>query len=286
MHLFVFLTGFLAKHNPKRLITRLIIPYFVFQFLYTLFHIYIVGNSLVQVRFTTPFWHLWFLMATIAWMLILPILDSLTDTLFKSWIVVGASFLLGLLAGFETTMGYYMSLQRIFYFLPFFVLGFVLKKHFDPEELIEFVKIPKVRIIFVSLCSLILILVFALTDHIYVRWLWAAFSYQSLAHEGYGLHVRLIIYICAVIISIAVISLIPNVKMFFSYIGEHSIRVFLLHGFIMAFMEIFRFDYAYYGLQMLFMTVFVTALTVFILPTRLFSLSFWIWLLVKRRSER
>ena len=275
MPMFVFCSGYFAKFNPMKILTRLAVPYLIFQLVYTLFGMIILGNTGLVIQFTTPFWILWFLFALIVWMLLLPIIDALTDTKLRAAAVVAASFVLGILAGFEDTMGYYMSLQRIFYFLPFFVSGYCVKKWVDPDVFVQFFRMRRTRIVFGVLTAGIAAFVFLFNDMIYVRWLWAAFSYERLAHTGYTFVIRILLYLAAIIISAAVISFIPLGKLFFSYVGERTLQVFLLHGFVVFIFDMLRIDYFFSGFVILGIVLLTTLFIVFAFSSRLFSVSFW-----------
>lgn len=275
MPLFVFCAGYFAKYSPTKILTRLVVPYLFFQLVYTVFGMIIMGNEGLTIQFTTPFWILWFLFALIVWMMALPIVDALTETKTNAIIMVAISFVLGILAGFEDTMGYYMSLQRIFYFLPFFVTGYCLKKWVSAEALLGFVGKIYTRIILGALTAGIGVAVFLFNDFIYVRWLWAAFSYDRLAHTGYNFVMRIVLYLAAIVVSICIISFMPRGKLFFSYIGERTLQVFLLHGFVIFFLQLINIDYLFNGFVMLVTLLTVALLTIFVFSSRLCSVSFW-----------
>ena len=282
MPLFVFCTGYFSKYNPKKILAKLVVPFLAFQFLYSVFGIFILGNYGIAIQFTTPFWMLWFLFSLIIWMLFLPIIDRFTNNKRQALITVSVSFVLGILAGFDDTMGYYMSLQRTFYFLPFFVSGFCMRKWVSAEVLLKVLGKWYVRAVFGILAVGILAFVFLFNDFIYIRWLWAAFSYERLAHAGYTFVVRIVLYLVAVVISAGVMCFTPREKLVVSYIGERTLQVFLLHGFIVLFLELIGIDFFFDGFAMLGFVLMVSLLIIFVLSSRLFSLSYWHWLFVKK----
>jgi len=240
MPLFIFCSGYFAKHNPKKILTGIAVPYVLFQLIYILFGRHVLGRGYLIIQFTTPYWILWYLLAMFAWMLVLPVIDYFTDTKRGMIITVCASVLLGLAAGFDSTMGYFMSLSRIFYFFPFFVAGYCVKKAVPPQEFTRFVSKWYVRCVTGVFSTGILVWLFFNNDRIDVRWLWAAFSYASLEHTGYNAGVRLALYLCAVVISLFCLSMIPRGKMFFSYIGTRTLTVFLMHGLVVRLMRAYN----------------------------------------------
>lgn len=58
MPAFIFKSGYFARFNKKKIITGLVYPYFLFQFLYILFDALVLTKdfSAVQFQFTTPYW--------------------------------------------------------------------------------------------------------------------------------------------------------------------------------------------------------------------------------------
>jgi fucose 4-O-acetylase-like acetyltransferase len=120
MPAFVFLTGYYARFEPKKIVLKLIVPYIIFQ----VWYVYFSGNRL---QFTPPYWILWYLFAVIIWKLLLPLCEK------KLKLSLIIAVIIALLAGFDDTIGYYLSLSRIIVFFPFFLLGNLLSK--EPDKL-------------------------------------------------------------------------------------------------------------------------------------------------------
>lgn len=77
MPAFLFITGFFAYFNRKKIILTLIYPYIVFQILYQLFDTFVLSNSpQFSVTFGQPYWLLWYLLVTIFCYLLLPLLNE------------------------------------------------------------------------------------------------------------------------------------------------------------------------------------------------------------------
>ena len=271
MPLFIFVSGYFAKYSPKKLLFGLIPLYFFFQLLYIVFARYALGHTWLIIQFTTPHWIMWYLFALIAWISLVPMLEMFEDK--KALIVILFAFALGILAGFEVTLGYYMSLARIFYFLPFFVFGFYSRRLHDFPSMISG---WHVRVIFGVLTAGVAFLVVRFHSIIDVRWLWAAFSYESLAATGYSYVIRLIKYACAVIVSVFTLSMVPKNKWFFSYIGKNTLSVFLIHGFVVMLMR--EMDIFYFipgGYIALGFIVAISVMIVLVLSSGLFSPDMW-----------
>ena len=123
MPAFLFLNGRLAKFDNKKVFKHLIIPYFVFQTLYLSFDAAVMKDGAeVTLQYTTPYWILWYLMVIIIYYILIPMLPPKGSR--GVYTVLPCSFLLALLAGYDKTLGYYLSLSRASVFAPFFLFGY------------------------------------------------------------------------------------------------------------------------------------------------------------------
>ena len=122
MPLFAFVSGVFARYSPEKIRNHLIYPYVVFQILYLLFANNVLEKE-TEVQFTTPYWLLWYLFASIAWNLLLPLVQGGGFTWRKKAVVLAAAFLAGILIGFDDKAGYYLSFSRIVEFFPYFLMG-------------------------------------------------------------------------------------------------------------------------------------------------------------------
>lgn len=66
---------------------------------------------------STPYWILWFLFALIFW-------ETISSYLNNTYKTIILTIALSLLAGMNNNVGYYLSISRIIYFLPFFIMGY------------------------------------------------------------------------------------------------------------------------------------------------------------------
>ena len=126
MPLFAFISGVFARFSPEKIRNHLIYPYVVFQILYLLF-----ANSVLEkeaeVQFTTPYWLLWYLFASIAWNLLLPLVQGSGFTWKKKAAVLSAAFLAGILIGFDNKAGVLSFLfPGSWSFFPIFCWGYII----------------------------------------------------------------------------------------------------------------------------------------------------------------
>jgi len=232
MPLFAFCSGYMASYNPKKILTRLIGSYVIFQFLYVLFDRMVLEREGSLLLFTTPYWIMWYLLAMILWMLHLPLLDAVTNTKGRMALVICLTFALGIAAGFDNTLGYYMSLSRVIYFFPFFTLGFCAKKAMTGQT---FQTVSRKWYVAGASAALTILIVFCLYEYreiIDVRWFWGVVSYERLAHTGYTYITRILLYLSAIVVSLFLMAIVPRRKTSFSSIGQRTMPSFLLHGFV------------------------------------------------------
>jgi fucose 4-O-acetylase-like acetyltransferase len=122
---FVAVSGYFARATPpgvpqlKRLFTDLVVPYVVFETIWSGIHWAISGK--LKLDYTTAWWTLWFLLALCIWRVVLPYLVILRYPL-------AISIVLAIGAGYLADMDDTFSLSRAVALLPFFVLGWKIRQ--------------------------------------------------------------------------------------------------------------------------------------------------------------
>lgn len=272
MPLFVFCSGYFSKYQPRK-IGKLIGIYVVFQFVYVLFDRLVLGHEGPLLSFTSPYWIMWYLLALILWTLHLPLLDAVTGTPGRTVFVVIAAVGLGVVSGFDTSIELYLTLARLLYFLPFFVMGFCVKKAVSAEGFRVAITKWYVRAVTGALTGFIFVWVYLRHEGVDFRWFLGRFSYEQIAYSGYTPLMRLGLYGAAIVVSLFLISITPRRKMFFSYIGQRTLPIFLLHGFVILLLRKYSvFSHIPDGLATTGFLVGVSALIVAVfsaVPTRL-----------------
>lgn len=121
MPAFLFLSGYFARFDRRKIVFGLFLPYVVFQTGYILFDRLTLGEN-TPLQFTTPYWILWYLMADILYHLLIPMYDT-TDRK-RQCLGLAVTFALSLMTGYDSTVGYRLTLSRFLVFQPWFLLGF------------------------------------------------------------------------------------------------------------------------------------------------------------------
>lgn len=223
MPAFLFLTGFFARFKPRKIFFNLICPYILFQTLYRAFDAFIIhGKDSFTLNFTTPYWILWYLLTVICYYLLIPLID--TENVRSRKIILGLAIAISLLAGYDSSIGYYGSLSRSFTFLPFFLAGFYLSKTKKmPQK--NRLTLPLSGLL-ALLCSFYIMNNSGITKQV----LYGSYSYEK---AGYNPLIKAIILVCGFAWIIFLLSAIPEKKIpFVSLLGQNTLSIFLLHGFV------------------------------------------------------
>lgn len=230
MPAFIFLAGFYAKGSGNlkyilKLAKKLLIPYLIFQLLYTVYYFYI-GKDGWQSGVFYPHWSLWFLCSLFSWHIMLAFYKKLPALFSVSMAVV-----IGVFVGYFDGIGHTLSLSRTFALFPFFLLGFWLT-----EKHVMWLKQKSVKA-----ASLIVLLVVGVA--IYYApdfnsgWLLASKSYGELGMPEYGGLARFFVYGTSALMAMSVLAWIPQRKGKLTQYGTRTLYVYLLHGFLI---QLFR----------------------------------------------
>lgn len=226
MPCFLFLSGYFARFNAKKVAKHLLLPYAVFQVLYTLFNCYVLNPGTVfELQFTYPYWIMWYLLALFFCYMLIPLLETQ-----KRWVAAGILVVLtalALLAGTDRLMGFTMTLSRTAVFLPCFFLGHYAGTVFAPG----FVgRLRRFRVLLVlSMVGVVVYAVYAVQAPLPIKLLYGSYSY---AKAGATPWMRLLTLAGAMAWMLLLICLMPNRKIpVISMIGQRTLPIFLLHGF-------------------------------------------------------
>jgi len=225
--LLVFCSGYFASFNSKKILSKNLYPYIIFQTIYLIFMIFVMKENR-PLQYTNPYWILWYLFALAIWKMLVPFIESPTlKGRIRNFCIL---LVLALLAGFDSVTGYYLSLSRIIVFFPFFALAYYIKQQFDFEEFLLFFKQKKIKIISLCVFTLFLALavIFANPENFDISWLYGALPYKK---WNYSIWFRSWFMMSAFAAIPLLCSFVPNKKCFLTHIGQRSLFVYLIHGF-------------------------------------------------------
>lgn len=229
MPAFIFLAGFFAKGSGNiqymmKLTKRLIVPYIIFQIIYTGYYFLIGKSNWLTDHIFYPHWSLWFLFSLFCWHILLIGYKKLHPAL-----GISLAILIGVVIGYFDQVGHTFSLSRTFVFFPYFLIGYwASMKHID-----------WLKNKFVKAASIIMMITAAIIIYhspgIDTDWLLASKSYSTLGMETFGSITRLTVYITSILMAMSILSWVPKKRYSFTTLGERTMYVYLLHGFFVQF---------------------------------------------------
>jgi len=232
MPAFILISGYFAKglfekEYIQKLVKKLLLPYAIFQIIYSIIYYYQMDEATFVIDLFTPQWTLWYLLSLFSMYVLLPLFTKMK----KSWSLFIA-VAISLIVGYVDVIGEFLSLSRTLFFFPYFLLGYYLKKE-------HFIKISSRRNIFPAL--LIMIGTFAYFyfnrsfDHL---WLFGSDPYANMdAVLSLDFLQRLSVYFVGLLMVFSLLALIPKKQYWFTNMGKYTLYVYLLHGFAI---KIFR----------------------------------------------
>ncbi|MFZ3580124.1 acyltransferase family protein [Virgibacillus sp. DJP39] len=228
MPAFIFLAGFFAKGLGNRkyimnLAKKVLVPYFIFQVLYSGYYFYL-GHNDWQTGIFYPHWSLWFLFSLFSWHLLLYFFKKM-----PMYLSVTVSLIVGLLVGYFGEIGHTFSLSRTFVFFPFFLLGYWLTK----DQMMS-MKRKSMRIGSLVVMAFVAVAIY-IAPTINSGWLLASKSYIDLGMPEYGIVARLLVYVTASAMALSILLWIPSRENVFTKFGTQTLYVYLLHGFFVQF---------------------------------------------------
>ncbi|WP_436760333.1 acyltransferase family protein [Streptosporangium sp. V21-05] len=226
MPAFVLISGYLGRNfwnsNAKinKLVDTLLIPYVVVEIGYALLR-YGLGQKWT-LTIIDPAWLNWYLLALVLWRISTPIWTRMRQPLLVAVVIYMA-------AGFSEISGDF-SIDRFFGLLPFYVLGLLLKpEHFDLLKPL-WVKITSAVVLVGAAGVAVVIAPRVPLDPIYFR-----YSFKAMDMSWWlGFGVRGAVLVAALVMTVAVLALVPRGETWFSDLGTRTLYAYLLHGVVVV----------------------------------------------------
>ncbi|MFE7758903.1 acyltransferase family protein [Streptomyces sp. NPDC057418] len=227
MPAFILISGYFSRSfdmspaKVKRLVTGVAVPYVLFETAYSLFKRYASGVDDVPVTLLDPLFLTWFLIALFIWRVTTPLWRSLRHPL-------AVALTIAVLASVTPGIGDDLDLQRVLQFLPFFVLGLVLK----PEHF-RMVRRREVRLLSLPLFAGSLLFAYWAAPRMQLGWFYRSSSAQELGAPWWsGAVMSLAMFGCALVLTVGFLAWVPRRHLWFTVLGAGTICGYLLHGFL------------------------------------------------------
>lgn len=271
MPAFIFISGMFSKRTIQNRRWSKAVPYiFLYLGMMTLtFAVSVLLNGIEKssVNYFGTNGIAWFSLAMFWWYTV----TILVDRVHPAYVLSMAVFL-ALISGYYPKVNNFLIMQRSINFYPFFYLGYII----DPIKLQKFLQQWKVRIVSVVLLAGSIFVSFRYYEKIkYWRLLFRGLrSYDNIKKGlpyAWGWSWRLSAYVISLLLTFAIISLMPDIQCFLSKLGKKTLPVYAFHNvFITLMLRIGPFknwvSHGHLGLHcILFMCliVFVTSLPPF-----------------------
>jgi len=236
MPAFAIISGYFSKADTPtkrqmaRVITDIIVPYLIFEGLWSLTKWLVEGRA--DPNLTQPSWTLWFLLALGIFRLVLPYLALLRWPLV--W-TLAISIGVGYLGNVDSTF----SLSRTLGLMFFFTLGWWLREH----DVVRRLRLIERRPWWSRVAAVAVLAAWAfvcwrwlpLWDAVELRyWFFYDDSYADLtADQWWAGGVRLAQIVLAVLLSASFFALLPRRSQWWTTLGQYTMYVYLLHSFVL-----------------------------------------------------
>lgn len=230
MPLFIFISGLNAKSNHtynKKLFNKVInlfVLYLLIAIVRTVYYSYLYGRP-ETLNLFGPGNFTWYLFSLSIWYLLTPLFLKVDKKK-----MIGLSFIIALIIGFDKNIGDPLVLSRTLSFLPFYLIGLYL-----PYEKFEKLSKPSssTKLLFIALAILITVLIYmestSFTDIRLSLSLRRSYYIRSL--PIFGLLLRIASYLLGFIMGYAAILLIPKTKKIYTALGKNTMNSYLFNDF-------------------------------------------------------
>ncbi|MEV1005883.1 acyltransferase family protein [Streptomyces sp. NPDC049881] len=228
MPAFIIISGYLSRNfdgradRVQRLVTGVVVPYVIFQIAYTLYIRRVGGNDNTYLAMFEPRWLMWFLLALLIWRLTIPLWKAVR------W-PVPLALCVAAVACMQPSLSDDLQIQRVLQFMPFFVLGLVLKpEHFRlaRHRIARLAALPVLAVTAVAAY-------WAVPRGMRYTWFYHRESAQELGQPWWmGIVATGLIFLVSVILTVCFFALVPGKHRWFTKLGAGTLYGYLLHGFL------------------------------------------------------
>ena len=226
MPAFVFVSGMMMKKTVNERRYDRIVSYLILGFL-----IKVVSAAAKSAVSGDRFEIELFNETTIAWyafaMFVFAIAAILLSKFGKAQVLIIA-MLVGIFAGYDRSVGTFLSISRIFTFSPFFFAGL----YIDNDSLLDFSKKIWAKIVSAAVLIAVGIVCFVKTDELYwlIEILKGKHPYRQLEYiKDLGGLLRAGHYLIGFALVFAIIILVPNIKSFLTTVGSRTLSIYVFH---------------------------------------------------------
>lgn len=242
MPMFALMSGYFAKSVYRRgnyrtdKVIRLVWLYILFEIAVHVTENLAAGQPVTgHIDFFHEDGAPWYLLALVWWYLSIPCLTGL-----KPVVVMGVCLCLGILGGYQDSLGDTLVMSRTLSFAPFFYGGYYWKR-----EQVERYLDSRYQRLFVA-GGVILAVITALGTNRFLEPfgnIVYGMNYRRLAPEMYawGGLVRAVCYLWAWIMILGLMAVIPRSRRRWTFLGQRTLQVYILHRLLRDMMQYWGF---------------------------------------------
>ena len=229
MPAFVFISGYLSKkpQNVLKNVKNLLIPY-ILGYSLTWYSQIWLGRTVDYEILRPTGTVMWYVLALFAYRLTI-------EAMGKIRFIVLLSIIFALWAGTRPEFTTFLSASRIVVFFPFFAAGYLWK-----SEYITAVRKFKGKWVLVPISAVLLWAIpnYMITNGMGIAIFRANHRYQLCGlTDQEGIVIRLLMYLVSFIVIYTFLALMPDIKLPLTYIGRHTMGIYLFHYPIMIIMN-------------------------------------------------
>jgi fucose 4-O-acetylase-like acetyltransferase len=244
------------------------VQYVIFQTVYSVMDVLFFHATETGRSFFVPYLMLWFLVAHIGWRVIMWLMVVMSIKHPVIWATA-----LGVAAGYWWGNGSWLSMTRLFVFLPFFAAGYSI----HPSRVLAVFR-SRIRPLLGVVSILLLIVVYMLASTDTLDWLYGKYTYADMKVGGVeAALIRAGYYALQFVAGIGFIALIPRKACFWTDLGTRTLYVFLLHGlFVRSWICLDLYDGIRNLSEAVVLIVVIISLTILILQPQVRGLTRWL----------
>ncbi|MFC8089748.1 acyltransferase family protein [Streptomyces sp. NPDC057301] len=227
MPAFIVISGYFSRsfdgrpQQLRRLVTGLVVPYVVFETAYTLFTRWTDQEPDRPISLLDPLYLTWFLASLFLWRLSAPLWR-------RGRMPLPLALAVAMLATLSPSIGNDLDLQRTLQFLPYFVLGLLLR----PEHF-RMVRRRAVRIAAVPVFAGAFVVAYWAVPRMAGAWFYHRDSAEELgAPQWYGAVMTPVLFACSLVLVACFLAWVPGRRMWCTVLGVGTLYGYLLHGFV------------------------------------------------------
>ncbi len=227
MPAFVFISGYFSKKELSlgTCIRKLAVPYLICDILYYLLYTLILHQETV-LALHKPKFTLWYLLALFFWRVITPYVKRIPHYMLLAIVA-------GLLIGCSDMESNFLTIPRALVFYPFYLAGTV----FDKEKL-QRIRHRKPAALLLILCLCTVVIFWGLQTKIPMQIFYGRYSYSFMKQSLFqGVIYRCLAYLIGFSMTLAVLVLMSEKKLIYSYLGTRTMAIYLFHGLLYTYLH-------------------------------------------------